>query len=132
MVQRKPMKSRFILTAFLLVPGLAVAQTSRWNFPILDYLFDAESKSIRMISGVPGAASLDGSLSVGVKLERASIAPSRSYALAENTESDHLLLVRFDRTNGTAIPLDAAPATADTVAFSATGSAFAVYSKQAQ
>ncbi|MEO8130821.1 MAG: hypothetical protein ABI822_27230, partial [Bryobacteraceae bacterium] len=53
----------------LCLPLAGAAQTVAWTPPTLGYLFDSESKSIRPLSGVPGAASLEAGLSVPSKLE---------------------------------------------------------------
>jgi WD40 repeat protein len=110
----------------------AAAQTSRWSAPTLGFVYDADSKSIRTLSGVIGAASLEGGIAVSSKLDKASLSPNRQLALAESADSDHLLLVRWDGKAGSAEPLDGAPNTADLIAWSPDGSTAAVYNTASQ
>jgi WD40 repeat protein len=131
-MKRNTPKFLMILGLGTLLPLASSAQTAQLSTPTLAFLFDAESKSIRPVAGVPGAASLDGALAVSLKLARASISPNRLYAIAENSESDHLLLVRFNGKTASTAALDGSNATADLIAFSPSGSSAAMFSADAQ
>jgi WD40 repeat protein len=110
----------------------AAAQTPRWSTPSLGFVFDADSKSIRPLSGVIGAASLEGGIAIASKLENASISPNRQIALAQTLDGDHLLLVRWDVKAGSATPLDGSPASADLIVWSPDGGSAAIYNADAQ
>jgi hypothetical protein len=112
------------------LPIVSAAQAVNWTPPTLGYLFDSDTKSIRPLSGIPGAASVESGLAVGSKLERASISPNRKFALAEIKGSEHLRLVIWSGTVATAEPLDGAPATAEQIAFSASGSTAALWARE--
>src|SRR4051812_38279818 len=120
----------FLMAVCLPIAG--AAQAVNWAPPTLGYLFDSGSKSIRTLSGIPGAASLESGVSVASKLERASISPNRKFALGEIKDGDHLLLVVLSGSGSTASSLDGTPATADQIAFSASGSTAAIWSRDAQ
>ncbi len=116
----------------LALPVLAAAQTAQWTSPVLGYVFDQDSKSIRLLAGVPGAASADSSVALAFKLERAAISPSRLYAIAENKDAEHLYLVRLDPKAADGVILQDSPSTADLVAFSPSGNAAALLSRDLQ
>jgi hypothetical protein len=113
------------------LPMAGAAEAVNWTPPTLGYLFDSDTKSIRPLSGIPGAASLESGLAVGSKLEKASISPNRKFAIAEIKDGEHLLLVSWSGTAATAEPLDGAPATAEQIAFSASGSTAALWTRDA-
>lgn len=72
-----------------------MGQTSgAWSAPNLGYLFDSESRSLRAVQGVPGAASLEGGVPFDAKLESAVVDPSRRYAILRLSEGG-LTLVRL-------------------------------------
>jgi hypothetical protein len=110
----------------------AAQTTTRWSTPTLGFVFDADSKSIRTLSGVIGAASLDGGIAVSSKLDKASISPNRQIALAETADSDHLLLVRWNGKAASAEPLYGSPSSADLIAWSPDGLTAAVYNAASQ
>src|ERR1700694_6037682 len=110
---RPPLRGRAAAVVLLLS---AVAQMPRWSTPTLGFVYDTDSKSIRPISGVVGAASLDGGLAVPVKLESASVSPNRQIALARTVDSDQLQLVRWKGSSGDATPLDGSIAASGLIA----------------
>ena len=79
-----PFTRRALLGLVLCLPA---AGQQVWTPPVLGYFYDATVKGIRPIAGVPGAASLEDSLPLGLKLQRAYISPSRKYAIAVTDES---------------------------------------------
>ena len=113
----------------LCLPTIGAAQSASWTPPTLGYLFDAASKSIRPLSGIPGAAGLEAGLAVPSKLERASISPNRKFALAEIKDGDHILLVTWAGTAAVVSELDGAPPSAEQIAFAASGSTAALWNR---
>jgi hypothetical protein len=104
----------------------AQAQLVTWSAPVLDYFYDASSNSIKTVSGVPGAASIDGIVPSAVKLQRAYIAPGRRFAIVQVVDGSAVLL---DWSNGSSVrEVSGAPAVIDAVAFSRSGSIAAVLS----
>lgn len=84
-----------LLAAALASATLLSAQAQKWSTPELGYVFDAADKSIRRVTGVPGAASMDGELPVATKISRAFIAPGRRIAVAQALESEALQLIEW-------------------------------------
>jgi WD40 repeat protein len=109
----------------------AFAQTGSWSAPVLDYVYDSSAKSLRPLTGIPGAASLESALAVSSKLEQAAVSPTRKYALASNMEGGSLLLLRFSATGLSQQTLDGSLAPADVIAFSSSGDYAAIYSSAA-
>src|SRR5688572_4049066 len=101
-------------------------QSVTWSAPVLDHFYDAASNSIKTVSGVPGAASIDGVVPSSVKLHRAYIAPGKRLAILQAVDGSAVLL---DWSNGSTVrELAGAPANIDNVAFSRSGSIAAVLS----
>jgi hypothetical protein len=105
-----------ILTAS---PGLT--QPAAWSAPVLGYVYDESSNSIKSIAGVPGAASIDGVVPSAVKLQRAHVAPGRKFGVVQTVEEGAALL---DWSTGEAVlrRLPGAIANITSVAFSPQGS----------
>jgi hypothetical protein len=82
------------------------------------------------MSGIPGAASLESALAVSSKLEQAFISPNRKFALAQAKDGDHILLVTWSGGIADASPLEGSPATAEQVAFSASGTTAALWTRE--
>jgi hypothetical protein len=108
------------------------AQPARWSTPTLGYLYDSDSKAIRVLSGIPGAASLDGGLAVPDKLEQAAISPNGKYAIAAVKDAGGLSLITWSTGAVTSAALDGTPASADLVAFSNSSAVAAILSRDAQ
>jgi hypothetical protein len=113
-------------------PAILTAQSAKWSTPTLGYLYDSDSKAIRLLSGIPGAASLDGGLSVPDKLEQAAISPNGKYAIAAVKDAASLSLITWSTGAVTSAALDGAPATADLVVFSNSSAVAAILSRDAQ
>jgi len=122
--------SLFLIGLCLPLPG--AAQSVSWTPPTLGYLFDSTAKSIRPLSGIPGAASLEAALAVSSKLEWASISPNRKFALASTREGERLLLLTWSGGAANAVELDGAPPSGDQAAFSAAGSVAAFWNRDAR
>lgn len=91
--------------------------------PVLGFAYDASQNGLRQISGVPGAASLDNRIELGVSVSRVAVASQRSYALAETD----LGLVLLNLAAKTRVIVPGAQSGADRIAFSPSGDAAALY-----
>jgi hypothetical protein len=78
---------------------LALAQTPgpSISLPSLGYVFDNNAKAIRLISGVPGAASLDAPVSAGTSLDSAFVNSRAQLAIA-NSKDGGVALVQWNGT----------------------------------
>ena len=84
----------FITTAVI---ASAQSPTPRMSVPNLGYVFDGNSKAIRLISGVPGAAGLDSLVSTGSSLNSAFV-HSRSRVAIASTKEGSLVLIQWSAT----------------------------------
>jgi hypothetical protein len=84
------------LLAFAATSMLALAQPPgpSISMPSLGYVFDDNSKAIRQISGVPGAASVDSAVSSGTALDSAFVHSRARLAIA-NVKDGGVALVRW-------------------------------------
>ncbi len=73
---------RKTLLIFSAIAGLAAEPPARLSAPVLGYVFDSSSKSIRPIAGIPGAAALEGAVTSASKLELGFVSQNRRYLLA--------------------------------------------------
>ncbi len=92
-----------------ILPLIALGQNSgSIAGPVLGYAYDEGSRGIRLISGVPGAASYESGLPLGSALGTAYVAANRNFAIAPDKLGEQLLLI--DWTTGTAVtqPLEGA------------------------
>lgn len=76
------------------LPALALAQGTgpRMSIPALGYVFDENAKAIRLIAGVPGAASFDLPVPTDVTLDSA-LVYSRGRGAVANTKEGRIALV---------------------------------------
>jgi hypothetical protein len=122
----------FLRHAFLtgVAAVIAAGQSVTWSPPVLGYFYDAPSSSIRVVAGVPGAASIDSSVPSAAKLRDAFIAPSGKFAIAQTIDEGSVLL---DWSAGavTARELPSVAAEVSAVVFSSRGAEAAVVSKTA-
>ena len=84
------------LLVFAITAMLALAQPPgpSIGLPFLGYVFDDNSKAIRLISGVPGAASLDDSVAAGLALDSGFVHTRARLAIA-NAKDGGVTLVRW-------------------------------------
>jgi hypothetical protein len=87
------------LLAFAATSMLALAQPPgpRMSMPSLGYVFDDNSKAIRQISGVPGAASLDSAVAARTSLDSGFVHSRARIAIA-NAKDGGVTLVRWTGT----------------------------------
>jgi hypothetical protein len=120
-----------IIAIIAAAPAILTAQPAKWSTPTLGYLYDSDSKAIRVLSGIPGAASLDGGLSVPDKLEQAAISPNGKYAIGAVKDAGSLSLITWATGAVTSAALDGTTS-ADLVAFSNSSAVAAILSRDAQ
>jgi hypothetical protein len=82
----------------LAIPVLATAQVGSVDLsaPALGYVYDGNSKSLRAIEGVPGAAAIGEPMLLGVEMEWLVVSPNRRYALGHAPGAERLTAVRLD------------------------------------
>ena len=119
-----------VTIATILLASAGRAQEVTWSAPVLGYIFDGTSGSIKTIAGVPGAASVEAMVASGVKLQQAHIAPGRKFAIVETLDEGTVLL---DWSNGDTVvrSLSGAIGSITAVAFSPSGSTAAIVSRTA-
>src|SRR5579862_8060345 len=85
------------LLVFAVTSTLALAQPPGPSIrvPSLGYVFDDNSKAIRMVSGVPGAASLDSAVAGAISLDSAFVNSRAQLAIA-NAKDGGVMLVRWN------------------------------------
>ena len=83
-------------TVLLLAAAAAFAAepAARLTTPVLGYVFDAGSKSLRPIAGIPGSASLEGALASATKLEIGFVSQNGAYAFAGTLDGAVLINLR--------------------------------------
>lgn len=116
---------RFPGACLLLSAFLLPAQQVQLGGPVCGVIYDAPTRSLRPLLGVPGAAYLGGALVAGVDF--ASVAPSGKLALAVK-DGQALLLTDLDRLQPAVLPLPAVLQDADRAAWAQDSSALALYS----
>ena len=113
----------------LSLAGLALASDpARVTSPVLGYVFDPTSKSIRLIAGVPGAAALEAALPSASKIENGFVSQNRRYLIA--TTLDGVLLLNLETL--ATLRLEGAPADVELAAWSSDGTAIAFWSRSGE
>jgi hypothetical protein len=106
------------MLAFAQPPGPSI------GLPSLGYVFDDNAKAIRLISGVPGAASLDTAVSAGTALDSAFV-QARAHLAIGNAKDGGVTLVRWTGAPQ-AIALSSALSRVTQVAFNRSGDGAAI------
>lgn len=104
-----------ILIATLSMAAFAAAQSI--SPPALGFIFDAKGKSIRQLTGVPGAAALEPALDLAASIDSAYLSSSGNAAVARS-KSGAILALTWGAAAST-VPLDGALPELSGVAFSA-------------
>ena len=94
------------------------------SMPSLGYVFDDQAKAIRLISGVPGAASLDSAINAGTSFDSAFVQSRAGVAIA-NVKDGGIALVRWGGATQV-IALKSSLSRAALVAFSRAGNRAAI------
>src|SRR4029077_21125410 len=81
---------------FVTTSVIAAAQPPgpQMSVPVLGYVFDGNAKAIRMISGVPGAASLDDIVPANASLDSGFV-HSRARVAIANTKQGWVALIQW-------------------------------------
>ena len=110
-----------LLAAGFLSTALAVAQTNgSIDAPLLGMVFDADASAVRLLSGIPGAATLGGPLASGIAT--AAVAAHRGFAVAIQRGGTAVVV-----TAAGASPLPGARSGASHAIVSPSGTAAALY-----
>lgn len=115
---------------FIAVPLIAAAQSGGGQGPTitgprLGYVFDDSSKSVRVISGIPGAASVDNALAAGTALDGAYISSAGRVAIG-HAKDGGLQLLRWPADTITSASLDGSVQQCTRVAFTTSGDGAAI------
>jgi hypothetical protein len=95
--------------------------------PRLGLIFDRAAEGLRPISGIPGAAITGAPLRLGFAISRAEISPAQDAALVVKTRGAAVALVRVAGGAWVAASLDGVEPAPDSMAFSPSGGAAALY-----
>jgi hypothetical protein len=118
-----------ITLLILSLAGLALASDpARVTSPVLGYVFDPASKSMRLIAGIPGAAALEAAVPSASKIENGFVSQNHRYLIA--TTLDGVLLLDLERLSTQR--LEGAPADAGLAAWSSDGTAVAFRSNSGE
>jgi hypothetical protein len=120
------MRSALIIFAGLFGYGAVLTQAQQMAGPASGFLFDAPTRSLRAVTGSPGAALFGPALFSDA--DYGSVAPRRDYALVRRR--DGLLLVRnLGSPSVAAVSISGLPAVPEGVSWSADGSVALLYSR---
>ncbi|HYP04929.1 MAG TPA: hypothetical protein VER03_01735, partial [Bryobacteraceae bacterium] len=100
------MMRTLLLTGAIAVAAVAADPAARLSSPLLGYVFDANAKAVRPITGIPGAASLEAPVPSASKLQIGFVSPNRQWLLAVLLEGGAGLL---NLRTGETVALDGAP-----------------------
>lgn len=126
------MLTRYFSGALLALVLAALAKgesNASWSGPVLGHVFDSTSRELRVLTGLPGAASYDNPVALPSKLRAAWTSPADNYAIVAGAEGSGVSLVR-----GGPEPklthLQGTPSSVASVSFSASGKFAAIYSSE--
>jgi hypothetical protein len=97
--------------------------------PVTGFIFDTQSRAVRPMLGIPGAAYLGNGVMIG--LDAASVAPDGSAALAVERGGKLVLYTGLRNAHPAALAVAGAIASPDQFAWAPNGSAGAIYSSRA-
>jgi hypothetical protein len=113
----------------LSLAGLALAgDPARVTSPVLGYVFDSTSKSMRPIAGVPGAAAIEAAVPSASKIEIGFVSQNRRYLIASTLKG--IILTNLE--TSTSRELESAPSDVALAAWSADGTAVAFWSRSGE
>jgi len=121
------MTTRLFSTLLLfLLAGAGVASAADITGPLMGAVLDPPSGGVRLILGVPGAATLGVPVPLGIDTSRAALSAASDYVLAVAADDGRIVLIR----NLSGAPIPAAPPdvppSADRIVLSPDGSAAAL------
>ena len=109
----------------LLITGACLLSAATFRPPKLGYIYDPDAAEIRVISGISGAAALEGTVATGSKIAYAGVAPGARYAIVRLRDDAGLFVLQFE--SGAMTALEGAAGTGDLLAFSPGASAAAIW-----
>jgi hypothetical protein len=127
-----PMRSRTYLLIFVLSALGWSQNTSNITAPALGYLFDSSAQSVRPILGIPGASLIAAPLPLEVALESAAVPPSPDWLIVQIAGSHDLKLLQSRDGSFSLRSIDGVSPAPDRIVFSPTGSAAALYHRDAR
>jgi hypothetical protein len=110
----------------LCLASVAAAQIpASFEAPVLGYLLDADSRTIRPIAGIAGNSRIDAPLSLPVTIEAAAFLPDNRHAILSSPESNELLVLDLKLIH--AAPIAGAPSLPASIKLSSSGKAAAFF-----
>ena len=116
-----------VVAAVIAAARPGTCQQANWSTPLLGHFYDTSSNTITKIAGIPGAASVDGSVPSASKLRAAHVAPAGNFAIAQ-TVDEGVVLLDWPRGEVSMRELRGAPDEFASVAFSPNGNIAAIAS----
>jgi len=121
---------RSALGVLTLSAALAQTDNGKTDFPRLGYIFDSSAQALRLVSGIPGAATFGPALSAGAPMLDAALSPAHDYALFTGAADSIPAVLQFGAGAPVTRPIEGAGA-AKTVVLSPTGKAALIASLDA-
>ena len=125
------MKTRVFWLALASLIAAAAAEVASLEGPRLGIVFVTNTKALRPILGIPGAAILGEPLEARLELEQAAVSPQQDYALATTGEGREVVLLHLGSTSVSSATIHGVAPGPDQIAFSSLGRAAALYYKHA-
>lgn len=126
-MKRHTMFAGALALAIALAPGLRAWDTwaPRLSSPVLGYVFEESSQTIRTVSGVPGSAHLAAAVAIPETLHNVTVSSSGRVAIGL-AKDERLVAVSWDEAGGRLTPLESGLGKLEQVVFSRSGSHAAI------
>ena len=122
------LKIRTVLASMIMVvlPAMAVAQVpASFEAPVLGYLFDAEHRGVRPITGIPGSSTIGAPIPLAVPTETLVFLPDQRHAIVGSSERPETFVL--DLRELTEVPIRGTSSAVTAMRISPRGSAAALY-----
>jgi hypothetical protein len=119
---------RITLLTLCLAGWALAADPARVTSPVLGFVFDSASKSIRPIAGIPGAAAVESALPSASKIENGFVSSNRRYLVAATLDGTVLVDLETSSTQ----QMEGAPLDLALAAWSSDGTAVAFWSRSGE
>jgi hypothetical protein len=120
---------RFMTSFLTLACGLGLAQQGRIAGPLSGYVFDRAARALRPVSGVPGASVIGSPIDLGFAAAGLWVSPQLDSAVAVAADGS-LHFLRLDAGAAAERSFNGAAAAPQSVSFSPSGSAAALFSRE--
>ncbi len=131
----KSILTTLLLGSFLLLPAASDVRKSASDQgvrgPVLGYIFDGDSRLLRPINGIPGAAHVAGAIDLGFIPSVVEVSPKQDFALAIDSEGQ-LRLVNLTSPVPTSTVVNSAIVGGDRIFISPSGLAAAIYDRESK